>query len=127
VHGDLKPSNLLLRAPGQVVIADFGAAELVGAGRPGTDAGGTPLYLAPEQFRGAPSSPATDLYAVGAVLFEMSLGHPLRSHAALVRGSTDQALSAQSLDRLAAHGPRWRALVVALLSPDPAERKAAIA
>jgi tRNA A-37 threonylcarbamoyl transferase component Bud32 len=126
VHGDLKPSNLLLRAPGEVVIADFGAAELVGAARPGADAGGTPLYLAPEQFRGAPSSPATDLYAAGAVLFEMSVGHPLRSHAGLLRGSPDEALSAERLDLLAAHGPRWRDLVVALLSPDPTERKAEV-
>ncbi len=124
VHGDLKPSNLLLRAPGEVVIADFGAAELIGATRVATtDAGGTPLYLAPEQFRGAPSSPATDLYAVGAVLFEMSVGHPLRSHASLVRGSAIEPLAADRRDRLAAYGPRWRDLIVALLSPDPAARK----
>jgi len=123
VHGDLKPSNLLLRAPGQVVIADFGAAQLVGgAGAADTDAGGTPLYLAPEQFRGAPSSPATDLYAVGAVLFEMSVGHPLRSHASLVRGSLDPALPADTRDLLALRGARWRDLIVALLSPDPADR-----
>lgn len=124
VHGDLKPSNLLLRAPGQVVLADFGAAELVGAARvAATDAGGTPLYLAPEQFRGAPSAPATDLYAAGAVLFEMSVGHPLRSHASLVRGAAVEPLAADQRERLAAHGHGWRDLIVALLSADPAERK----
>ena len=72
VHGDLKPSNLLLRGPGDLVLADFGAAALVGAG--GESGGGTPLYLAPEQLRGAPRAPATDLYAAGAVLFEMAAG-----------------------------------------------------
>jgi hypothetical protein len=56
----------------------------------------------------------------------MSVGHPLRSHAALVRGSPEQALPAESLDLLAARGPRWRDLVVALLSPDPAERKISV-
>ena len=121
VHGDLKPSNLLLRAPGQVVIADFGTAELVGAAR-ATDAGGTPLYLAPEQFRGAPSSPATDLYAVGAVLFEMSVGQPLRSHTSLVRGSAGEAFAADKRALLASHPPSWRDLIVALLSADPAAR-----
>ena len=48
--------------------------------------GGTPLYLAPEQFRGAPGSAAADLYAVGAILWEVTTGRPLRSHADLMRG-----------------------------------------
>jgi tRNA A-37 threonylcarbamoyl transferase component Bud32 len=124
VHGDLKPSNLLLRAPGQVVIADFGAAELIGAAPTNADAGGTPLYLAPEQFRGAPTSPATDLYAAGAVLFEMTLGRPLRSHAALLRGPPDPTLTDETRDRLSAPGPAWRDLVLTLLHSDPHERKA---
>ena len=67
-HGDLKPSNLLLRPDGSVVLADFGIAQLTGRGDDGRRGrgdddlpAGTPLYLAPEQFRGAPASPATDL------------------------------------------------------------------
>jgi tRNA A-37 threonylcarbamoyl transferase component Bud32 len=126
VHGDLKPSNLLLRAPGEVVIADFGAAELIGAAPTNADAGGTPLYLAPEQFRGAPTSPATDLYAAGAVLFEMTLGRPLRSHAALLRGSPEPTLTEETRDRLSAAGPAWRDLILTLLAPDPAARKGSV-
>jgi hypothetical protein len=124
VHGDLKPSNLLLRAPGEVVIADFGAAELIGAAPTSADAGGTPLYLAPEQFRGAPTSPATDLYAAGAVLFEMTLGRPLRSHAALLRGSSEPTLTDETRDRLSTPSPAWRDLILALLAPEPGDRKA---
>ncbi|HEY2901580.1 MAG TPA: serine/threonine-protein kinase, partial [Polyangia bacterium] len=88
VHGDLKPSNLLLRAPGQVVLADFGIAQLGGnstgpvarTGREEAPAG-TPLYLAPEQFRGASVSPATDLFAAGAILWQVLTGAPLRGQA----------------------------------------------
>jgi tRNA A-37 threonylcarbamoyl transferase component Bud32 len=122
VHGDLKPSNLLLRTPGEIVIADFGAAELVGDGRGAAGVGGTPLYLAPEQFRGAPSSPATDLYAVGAILFEMTLGRPLRSHASLVRGASGELLEAELNDLLSAQPLAWRELIASLLSPDPGAR-----
>src|SRR5699024_799835 len=72
IHGDLKPGNVLLRSPGEVVLADFGGACLGGAAA-GNDQG-TPLYLAPEQFRGASASAATDLFATGAILWELASG-----------------------------------------------------
>ena len=120
VHGDLKPSNLLLRAPGDPVLADFGAAELYGARE--STAGGTPLYLAPEQFRGAPSSPATDLYAAGAVLFEMTAGRPLRSHTDLLRGNFAEPLSPEAHAQIDARAPELHALIGTLLSADPPAR-----
>ncbi len=123
VHGDLKPSNLLLRAPGDPVLADFGAAELVGA-REATPAGGTPLYLAPEQLRGAPSAPAADLYATGAVLVEMAAGRPLRSHADLLRGNFTDTLPAEAAAILETRVPELQALISRLLDPDPASRSA---
>ncbi len=143
-HGDLKPSNLLLRRPGSVVIADFGIAQLIGgevggdlgssagAAHLGTDApAGTPLYLAPEQFAGAPASPATDLYAAGAILWEMLMGRPLRDQSALVAGSLHDAppVSAAAIARLDATGAgaELAALTTALTRRLSSERVASAA
>ena len=75
------------------MLADFGAAQLAQeraqertSGHPDSVVGiaGTPLYLAPEQFQGAPASPETDLYAAGAILWEAATGSALRRHADLL-------------------------------------------
>ncbi|HXJ20322.1 MAG TPA: protein kinase [Polyangia bacterium] len=124
IHGDLKPSNLLVREPGDPVLADFGAAALIGAG--GESGGGTPLYLAPEQLRGAPRAPATDLYAAGAVLYEMAAGRPLRSHADLLRGDPTDTLPPEARAALAEKVPEIAPLIAALLDPNPGVRPTAI-
>jgi len=134
VHGDLKPSNLLLRAPGQVVLADFGGAVQLDreakAARLG-EAGGTPLYLAPEQFQGAPASGETDLYAAGAILWEAATGHSLRTRADLLqRGRpADTAADAPPVEaqdqmraRLRARVPGSAEIILALLDPVPSSR-----
>jgi len=130
-HGDLKPSNLLLRRPGAVVIADFGIAQLItgAAGEVGAEAdapGGTPLYLAPEQFAGAAASPATDLYAAGAIIWEMLMGRPLRDQRALVAGSRHDAapVAAPVIERLGETGARLATLTAALTRRLAAERVA---
>jgi tRNA A-37 threonylcarbamoyl transferase component Bud32 len=132
-HGDLKPSNLLLRRPGAVVIADFGIAQLIGGasadvgGAPAGDApGGTPLYLAPEQFAGAPASPATDLYAAGAIIWEMMMGRPLRDQSALIAGSQHDAapVAPAVIERLGDTGAMLAALAAALTRRLAAERVA---
>ncbi len=76
IHRDIKPQNVLLGRDGEARVTDFGVAHgAVGGGLTthGTTVG-TASYMAPEQARGGVMSPATDLYAVGVVLFEMLTG-----------------------------------------------------
>jgi eukaryotic-like serine/threonine-protein kinase len=75
VHRDIKPSNIMVLNGGEVKVADFGiaridASEFTIVG----DLLGTPAYMAPEQFAGAPVDKRTDLFAAGVILFEMLTG-----------------------------------------------------
>lgn len=85
VHRDITPSNLLLTREGDVKLIDFGVAFAMGpkGDRPDEAAEevvGTPEYVSPEQAAGMPAEPRSDLYSVGAVLYECLTGqvpHPL--------------------------------------------------
>jgi serine/threonine protein kinase len=76
VHRDVKPGNLLLNPDGMVKLADFGiakAAEQSDITKVGSVLG-TAAYLAPEQARGEPAGPASDLYALGVVAYQLLAG-----------------------------------------------------
>ncbi len=79
VHRDIKPANVLISTTGRVKLGDFGVARLAeesAEGSSGTMIAGTPTYMAPEHARGLPTTPASDTYSVGVVLYEMLAGVP---------------------------------------------------
>jgi serine/threonine-protein kinase len=142
IHRDLKPDNIYLaksakpEVPVRIKILDFGIAKLTGAdkevGVSHTRAGlvmGTPLYMAPEQCRGAAVDHRTDIYALGCMLYEMATGRPpfvaetsgdlLIAHATLIppRASELEPRVPPALDEL----------IVQLLAKDPAQRPASMA
>ncbi|QEG23510.1 Serine/threonine-protein kinase PknB [Mariniblastus fucicola] len=76
VHRDLKPGNILLGSDGKPQVADFGLARKVGAEslHATGDVLGTPAYMSPEQAKGQPADARSDVYSIGAVLYEMLSG-----------------------------------------------------
>lgn len=75
VHRDLKPANVLVNVDGEPKLLDFGIAKLLdGTGEGNTVGALTPSYAAPEQLRGEPVSTATDVYALGLLLYRLLAG-----------------------------------------------------
>lgn len=77
IHRDLKPSNILIDRSGDPYLIDFGLAKGTGANQGLTSTGqilGTPAYMAPEQARCEALTPSTDIYSLGAVLYELASG-----------------------------------------------------
>jgi serine/threonine-protein kinase len=127
VHRDLKPGNLIEREDGTVKIADFGIARAV-EGTELTETGtvvGTAAYLAPEQAEAGVATAATDLFALGVVLYELLTGRQpwkVDSLAALAgrRQAPPPELPADT-------PPGLRAAIGRCLRPDPEDRPSSAA
>jgi eukaryotic-like serine/threonine-protein kinase len=128
VHRDVKPGNILLGPDGAVKLADFGIAKRLGdLSADLTGAGqfiGTPKYLSPEQVAGDPVTAATDLYAVGVVLFEMLAGRPpFDGDTAIATAIAHRDAPIPDLRRIRADVPgHVAAAVTRAMAKDPADR-----
>src|SRR6476619_7865675 len=74
IHRDLKPQNIMVNKRGDIVIMDFGLAAIADQLTGAEVRNGTPAYMAPEQLRGAGVTQASDIYALGLVLYELFTG-----------------------------------------------------
>lgn len=119
VHRDVKPQNLLLREDGTLKVADFGIARAGDGSAAITEAGtilGTAAYMAPEVVQGEPATPASDVYSLGAVLYELLAGRP-------PRGTDLAQLAETAVSPLGMDVPRpLESAIMRSLEPDPGRR-----
>ncbi len=134
IHRDLKTGNVILcktqNGDRRVVITDFG---LAGDTAQTTDLGGTPKYIAPELWQGARASIASDLYALGVILYEMIAGPHVRDQISTANPSDQTTTTITTVDpevgtplerSLRGVPHRWAHVIAQCFDPQPERRPA---
>ena len=131
IHRDLKSGNVILcrgeREQIRAVITDFG---LAGEGSQSGDLGGTPRYIAPELWKGEQASKASDIYALGVILYDMVAGLRSQDSISTLSHSDTNVTTATRSDRLVASTRttfrgmphRWAKMISRCLSATPSDR-----
>lgn len=126
IHCDLKPQNILITPDGRVKVVDFGIAQALKAKIAESEQAvwATPQYAAPEQTQGRPLSPATDVYAIGVILYEMLAGRlPFRGQTAQELAMHHAEHPPPSLSRWNPQAPpRLEQIVLRALAKEAAHR-----
>jgi len=127
IHGDIKPSNLLVQEDGIVKLSDFGMARRESHGDV-VAFGGTPNYLAPELIGGGKTTVSSDIYALGVTLYEMTFGQlPVK-----LKGKKPADWSEEH-DKVSVNFPKpwpeqlpekWQTILQRILQKNPAQRYA---
>ncbi|MEM7456451.1 MAG: protein kinase [Planctomycetota bacterium] len=125
IHGDIKPSNIMVQSNGLTKLSDFGMARRASDTESGR-LGGTPNYIAPELLEGAQPSTRSDMYAIGVTLYEMTFG---RLPVKLTGSSIDQWIDSHNQAEIEFPTPwpenypeSWRDLLSRLLAKKPEDR-----
>jgi serine/threonine-protein kinase len=131
IHRDIKPANVMIAAGGRLLLADFGVARLETEDSLVTKTGsvlGTPAYMSPEQASGDTATAKSDLYSVGATLYQLATGSlpytgsPAKVIAQIAAGSLTPAVR-----RRADVGPDLSRVIDRLMANDPQARPASAA
>jgi serine/threonine-protein kinase len=126
IHRDLKPQNVMMNKRGDVVIMDFGLAAIADQLSGAEVRNGTPAYMAPEQLRGAGVTQASDIYALGLVLYELFTGRrPYEAKTVQQLLDLQESATLTSMTSIATDvDPSVEKVIRRCLDPDAARRPA---
>jgi len=126
VHRDVKPANVLIAAGGRLLLADFGVARLETEDSLVTKTGallGTPAYMSPEQAMGDTATARSDLYSLGATLYQLATGSlPYTGSSARVLAQIATGTLVPPHKKRSAVGPDLSNVIVAMMATEAAQR-----